>query len=122
MSTTLRRTQLLVVTAALGLTLSACGSYGSSSTTDTGSQAASNTGAKITISGFAFSVLTVKAGTTVSVTNKDAAAHTLKVQGTDIDVTVNPGGTDTFVAPSKAGTYTLICDFHLAMKGTLVVT
>ena len=78
--------------------------------------------ATLTISGFMFSPLTVKAGETVTVVNKDAAAHTVKVGGTDVDVQVHGGGTISFVAPAKPGTYPLTCDFHASMQGTLTVT
>jgi plastocyanin len=84
------------------------------------SQAASS--ATLTISGFAFGVVTVKAGQKVTVVNEDTAEHTVNVQGTGIDVTV-PGGSDgTFKAPAAAGKYALTCDFHSDMHGTLTVT
>lgn len=75
----------------------------------------------MTISGFAFSTLTVMPGTTVTVMNADSAAHTVKVNGTDVDVKVPGGGTATFTAPTKAGTYPLTCDFHPQMHGVLTV-
>ena len=73
------------------------------------------------ISGFAFSALTVKPGALVAVSNQDSVAHTVKVNGTGVDVTVGGGGHATFTAPAKAGTYPLTCDFHPSMHGTLTV-
>ncbi|MFL6069900.1 MAG: cupredoxin domain-containing protein [Actinomycetes bacterium] len=82
-------------------------------------QAASS--ATLTISGFAFSDLTVKPGQTVTVVNDDTAEHTVNVHGTGIDVTV-PGSSDaSFKAPAKSGDYSMTCDFHPDMNGTLTV-
>jgi plastocyanin len=78
--------------------------------------------ATLTISGFAFSELSVKAGTKVTVTNEDSSAHTVTVKGTSTDVNVPAGGTATFDAPDQPGSYDLSCDFHPAMSGTLTVT
>jgi len=75
----------------------------------------------MTISGFAFSTLTVMPGATVTVKNADSAAHTVKVNGTDVDLNVAGGATATFTAPTKAGTYPLTCDFHPQMHGVLTV-
>jgi plastocyanin len=55
------------------------------------------------------------------VTNQDSVAHTVKVHGTPVDVTVSGGGQATFTAPAKPGTYPLTCDFHRGMHGTLTV-
>lgn len=54
--------------------------------------------------------------------NKDAAAHTVTVSGTDIDQQVAGNGQNSFTAPSKPGQYKLTCDFHSQMKGSLTVT
>ena len=54
-------------------------------------------------------------------TNQDGVAHTVKVNGTPVDVTVSGGGQATFTAPATAGTYPLTCDFHPSMHGTLTV-
>lgn len=70
-----------------------------------GSASGATGGSALSISGFKFSNLTVKAGTTVRVTNKDAAAHTVTVSGTDIDQQVAGNGQNSFTAPSKPGQY-----------------
>ena len=84
-------------------------------------QSAASLGAALTISGFAFSPLTVKVGETVTVTNTDNAEHTVTAKDAEIDVKVPPGGSVTFVAPQVAGTYGLTCDFHPDMTGTMTV-
>ena len=73
--------------------------------------------------------LTVKTGQAVTVTNLDPAApvavpHTLTDKQTALFDTglIQPGGgTATFVAPAKPGSYPFGCVFHLFMAGTLVV-
>ena len=78
-------------------------------------------GSVISIAGFAFSSISVKAGSTVTVRNGDSVEHTLTIAAASIDVDVVAGGTATFVAPATPGTYALTCDFHHAMRGSLVV-
>jgi plastocyanin len=67
--------------------------------------------------------MSVKAGQLVMVTNDDSEAHTLTSDQTGLfAVTVQPGGTATFDAPTKPGSYAYHCDFHANMHGSLVVT
>jgi amicyanin len=81
----------------------------------------------ITIKNYAFSPepLTVKAGTTVTWTNKDIARHNIVA---DVPSANAPAGalfgqnetfSFTFSAP---GTYAYHCDPHPYMKGTVIVT
>ncbi|MEP6630600.1 MAG: cupredoxin domain-containing protein [Lapillicoccus sp.] len=72
---------------------------------------------------FMFTVpASVPAGSSVTITNNDSEAHTVTSKDGGFDVKVaGRGGTAQLTAP-KAGTYTLTCDFHANMKGTLVVT
>lgn len=68
--------------------------------------------------------MTVKPGQKVTVTNKDSVAHTLTDKKTHLFDTGNidgSGGTGTFTAPSKAGSYPFGCTYHPNMHGTLVV-
>jgi plastocyanin len=99
--------------------LAACGS---SSKTAVGT--ASPPGG-IVISGFAFSgTMTVKPGQKVTVTNQDSVAHTLTDKNTHLFDTGNiagGGGTGTFTAPTKPGSYPFGCHYHPSMAGTLVV-
>jgi plastocyanin len=86
--------------------------------------------ASIVISAFEYSgELTVKAGQQVTVTNLDPAVpvpvmHSLTDKQTALFNTgpIQPaGGTASFTAPAKAGSYPFGCLFHLFMAGTLVV-
>lgn len=79
----------------------------------------------IDIGGFAYSgALTVKPGQKVTVTNKDTVAHTLTDKATHLFDTGNipgNGGTGTFTAPTKPGSYPFGCTYHPDMAGTLIV-
>jgi plastocyanin len=65
----------------------------------------------------------VEPGATITVKNKDSVTHTLSATGDGKFNTGNiKGGTSaTFAAPSKAGTYTYMCQIHNYMRGTLRV-
>lgn len=125
----MNRYSFLAGVAALSIVLTACSSSSNSPSSSTGNSASagSSTGATgITISGFAFSgTLKVKAGQKVTVTNKDSAAHTLTDKATHLFDTGNipgNGGTGTFTAPKKPGSYKFGCTYHPQMAGTLIVT
>jgi plastocyanin len=65
--------------------------------------------------------LTVKAGSKIVVTNKDATAHTVTGRTGGFDSgTVNPGKSKSFTI-TKPGTYTFYCQFHAFMSGTITV-
>lgn len=145
---TARKCGVVAALAALVLGVAGCGSGGGTAppsgasasaampmdttgtSTSTGASAttapsgASTTSAAITIKNFAYGpALEVPAGSTVTVTNADSAAHTVTAdQGGAFDVTVKgSGGTATFTAPATPGTYTYHCTYHPNMHGTLVV-
>lgn len=86
------------------------------------SSTAANT-AMISIKNFAFpKTISVKAGSTVKVSNADTTAHTVTSDQAGLfDITVDPSGTASFKAPSKPGSYPYHCTFHANMHGTLVV-
>ncbi len=63
----------------------------------------------------------VKAGSTVTVTNMDAQAHTLTADDGSFNAVVEPGASVTFNAPTKSGAYTYHCKYHASMHGTLNV-
>jgi len=80
-------------------------------------------GSGITISGFAFSEVTAAPGATVTVTNEDAAPHTVTAddEGAFEEVRVDGGSSGELTAPSEPGEYPFHCEIHRNMTGTLVV-
>jgi plastocyanin len=121
-------TPAAIVLTAVALGTAGCASASPSAlpaasvTSGTSTDPVATSGSTLTISGFMFSDLTVRAGETVTVTNQDGVGHTVNVNGTAIDVSVSANGKATFTAPAKAGSYPLTCDIHPAMHGTLHVT
>ncbi len=120
----IRRTILLMVAVALmTLALAACGG-GSSG----GGSAANVT---VTMTDFKFDpgTVTVNAGQTVNLTLKNAGSvqHSWVMPDLNLKYTVDAGKTDTktFTAPTKAGTYAIVCDIaghkEAGMTGQLVV-
>jgi plastocyanin len=83
-------------------------------------------GNTVAISGFAFSpaALTVKAGTTVTWTNKDADAHTVTSQGSGGSLRSKAMATgETFSYTfTTAGTFSYLCTIHPFMTATVTVT
>jgi plastocyanin len=109
---------VLLVVAAGALT-AACSTSSPSSANTTRTPAGVN--AQITIKDFQFTNATVKAGSTVTVVNDDAAAH--NIYATAFQTTnVNQGKTVTFKAPTKPGVYSYICSIHTYMHGDITVT
>ena len=118
----------VVLVLAAALLLAACSSGGGSGSSSGRARrvACTATSTKsITISNFMFSPMraSVAPGSTVSVTNKDSVTHTLTATDGQFDTgDIGPGQTKTFTAPSKAGTYSYICNIHQYMMGTIVVS
>ena len=134
-------TRLLVPLAALALLAACSSSSGSTAAPSTTSSPPAAAGpaappspaaqpsatkaqaATVTIEGFEYQVPTsVPAGAKVMVLNKDSEAHTLTLGGdADGQVVVQGGKTVTITAPSKSGSYPVVCDFHGDMTSELVV-
>lgn len=103
------------------LVLAGCSSDEKSSdpttTTTTGGGAATG----IIIEGFAFKLpASVKAGTAIDISNLDGARHTFTDRGGAFSVEVDGNGSST-VTIEKAGTYSVTCQIHDSMSGTLTV-
>ena len=83
----------------------------------------SSSGPQVTIREFSFSPSTmqIKAGTTVTWTNRDEDAHTVAISGSPVSRPLQTGETytHTFAQP---GTYSYLCTIHPTMRGTVVVT
>jgi plastocyanin len=78
--------------------------------------------AMIQIEDFAFSDPgPVAAGAKVTVENVDDVTHTVTADDGAFDVSIGPGETATFTAPSEAGDYGYFCEPHPGMTATLVV-
>ena len=79
--------------------------------------------ALITIRNFMFTVPpSVAPGSKVSVKNQDAENHTVTSTAPGaFAVQADAGGSATFTAPTKPGSYPFTCTFHPTIKGTLVV-
>ncbi len=101
----------VVVAVVLALTaLAACSSSGGGSSSG-----------DITVKDLKFTTAPVKAGATVTVKNNDDVQHTVTADNGGFDVTIDPGKTATFTAPSKTGEYNFHCKIHSQMHGTLTV-
>ncbi|WP_029431324.1 cupredoxin domain-containing protein [Blastococcus sp. URHD0036] len=128
-------TLLIAATAACGSsadtdgsapTSSASSSSGPSSTAASAGATPSTTttsATAITIDAFAYTTpASVPPGAMVSVTNADAEAHTVTADdGGAFDVTILPGATAVFTAPTTPGSYAFSCLLHGNMHGVLVV-
>ncbi|RNE67450.1 cupredoxin domain-containing protein [Cryobacterium tepidiphilum] len=79
--------------------------------------------AMITIKNFAYDVpATVAPGATIMVTDADGTSHTITADdGKAFDLPVPGGGSATFTAPMKPGSYPFHCTYHANMHGVLVV-
>ena len=72
---------------------------------------------------FAPADISVGAGTTVTWTNTDAAAHSVTFDGGAVPAsgTVDVGTKKALTMPTAAGTYAYKCTFHPNMSGSVVV-
>ena len=78
--------------------------------------------ATMTISSFEFVVpRSVRPGEQVTVVNQDREAHTVTIDRGAVRLTVLPGQTAVFTAPSAAGAHPLTCDLHAGMDAVLLV-
>ena len=78
---------------------------------------------RLVVENYTFPALTVKAGATIQVVNRDSEHHTVTADGGAFDVgPVEPGAPQTLTAPSAPGSYAYACRVHPTMHGTLVVS
>ena len=117
-----RRLVALLSLLAAGFLAAGCSSHGGGGSPSTTGAVPANT---IVIKNFAFepASLMVAPGATVMVRNEDSATHTVTATGAKTFDTgdIAGGGSRTFVAPTKPGSYPYICTIHNYMQGTLVV-
>jgi plastocyanin len=118
----------LIVVAALGAGLAACGGYGNDASTTAAKPSTTTapavSGAKVSVRDNTFKpgTIKVKVGDTITWTNDGAVAHTVTATGgADFDSgTLAPGKSFTFTA-DKAGTLSYVCTIHAGMQGTIEV-
>jgi plastocyanin len=81
-------------------------------------------GNAITIKGFAYTPvdLTVKVGQDITVTNEDAAVHTITADDKSFDTGDLAKGKSMTFKVTKAGKYSYICTYHQYMKGTITAS
>jgi len=116
--------RITLLLAALLLGAAACAPGGGATASPGATVAPASATSAITIRDFGFGApLVVSAGAALTVANMDSAEHTVSADdGSAFDVEVKGrGGTATFTAPSKPGTYTYHCRYHPNMHGTLTV-
>ncbi len=80
-------------------------------------------GAEVNIDNFSFSpaTITVKAGTTVTWTNRDDIPHTVVADDKSFKSKALDTGDKFTFTPTKPGTYPYFCSIHPKMTGKLVV-
>lgn len=105
------------------------GSGGGGGDGDTGGKDEGEVGGDVEITlsadNFAFTpnAIEVKAGSQISIENANAGTpHTFTVEGTDIDLELEPGEVEEADVDLDPGTYDFHCRFHAVMTGTLTVT
>lgn len=99
-------------------------SASTSAASGSGSSSSPGSGNAVDISNFKYAPadLTVAAGTKVTFTNSDTAAHTATSDtGGVFDTGTLQKGDSKAVTLSKPGTYTYYCRFHSFMHGTITV-
>lgn len=101
---------------------SATGSTSSASTGSSAGSAASSSALNIKDFAFTPASLTVKSGTTVTVTNNDSATHTWTATDRTFDSGDLVSGKSFTFTFTKAGTYSYVCSIHASMHGTVTVT
>lgn len=76
--------------------------------------------ATLTIAEFAYSELTVAAGTEFTITNDDGFAHTVTEADDAFDVAVDGGASEPLTI-AEPGSYSIRCKIHPSMAGTITV-
>jgi plastocyanin len=113
------RTSICVAAAALALA-GAAGCGGDEETTMAAEPAAADA-IEIVDFEFAPEEITVPAGTTITFTNQDSAAHTATADDSSFDTKELGKGDSAQATFEEPGTYTYYCRFHVFMKGTVEV-
>ncbi|MCL5070847.1 MAG: cupredoxin family copper-binding protein [Actinobacteria bacterium] len=122
----LRYLLVFITLSTMVLALAGCTSSVSTTAATTAATTAGGAGAKneISIQGNAFNPdnLSIKVGDTVTWTNNDSYAHTVKAVNNEFDSGSMAGGAKFNFTFTKEGTYEYICAIHTFMKGSVTVT
>jgi len=120
--------RIIATILALSFVVTACGTQAGvpsgTATAKTANLPVTGSGAKVTISQFAFdpASITIKVGESVTWTNQDTVAHTVTAD----DSSWKSGNLDngsTFIQTfTTAGTFPYHCSIHPEMKATVIVT
>jgi plastocyanin len=78
-------------------------------------------GPTLTITDFTFSAATVAAGEALTVTNADQFPHTVTDSGGSFVVRLDGGASETLTIDAP-GSYSIVCEIHPSMAGTIVVS
>ncbi len=122
----MQKTKIVLMVLALAVGALAVGGCGGKSnpTSPSGSNNDGN-GNQVTISGFAFSSLTVPKGTAVTWKNEDSSPHTATSDGSSAfqfnTGTIPAGATSGSITFSQSGTFAYHCTFHSGMHGSITV-
>ena len=104
-------------------TLAACGGDSDEPAAPGGGGEPAAGGSEVVIEGFAFSPtpLEVAPGTTITVTNRDSATHTLTADDGSLDTGNLGQGESATVTVGQAGEIPYFCKIHDYMKGVIRV-
>jgi plastocyanin len=115
----------VLVTSLVALAGCGGGSGGGGGTSATASASAAPASAKVRIQGYAYHAptVTVRAGGTVTFTNKDSTKHTATATGDrpSFDTDGLATGASKRITFAHPGRYAYICSYHPFMHGTVVV-
>jgi plastocyanin len=116
----IRFARSMVILTALALLGTACGG----DEPPTGPPPAGTTRVVMRDNAFDPTSLTIDSGGQLQMVNEGASIHDLRIEGTDFDVDVNAGETETEAVEVPPGEYEMVCTFHIAegMTGTITVT
>ena len=121
-----RPTSLILPTFA-ALVIAAVGygsaAHGGGSTTQSKTVVAPGRNVHLTIANYLYQpeALSVKVGTTITVTNTDSTAHTATARSGAFDSGTLATSKSAHFTLKKPGTYSYYCQFHAFMHGTIVV-
>jgi plastocyanin len=109
----------VLAAAVTALLLTGCASSGSSPSAPPAPHAA---GDGYLVKDYTFPPLTAAPGQTVRVVDGDDEPHTLTAEDGSFDTgSFDKSEPGSFTAPSKPGTYPILCKIHPSMHGTLTV-